>query len=76
MIPGHGVPLADKSSITERRKYLEALMAAVKKANDDGMPADQIPEKVRVPEFAYLRGYELNIRDNVRRMQAYYGIGE
>ena len=76
MIPGHGVPLADKSSITERRKYLEALMAAVKKANDDGMPADQIPEKVRVPEFAYLRGYELNLRDNVRRMQAYYGIGE
>ena len=76
MIPGHGVPLADKSSITERRKYLEALMAAVKKANDEGMPGDQIPEKVRVPEFAYLRGYELNVRDNVRRMQAYYGIGE
>lgn len=76
MIPGHGVALADKSSITERRKYLEALMAAVKKANDEGMPGDQIPEKVRVPEFAYLRGYELNIRDNVRRMQAYWGIGD
>jgi glyoxylase-like metal-dependent hydrolase (beta-lactamase superfamily II) len=76
MIPGHGVPVADKSSITERRRYLEALMAAVKKAVDEGMPAADIPDKVRVPEFAYLRGYELNIRDNVRRMQAFYGIGE
>jgi glyoxylase-like metal-dependent hydrolase (beta-lactamase superfamily II) len=76
MIPGHGVPVADKSSITERRRYLDALMAAVKKAVDDGMPAADIPEQVRVPEFAYLRGYELNIRDNVRRMHAYYAIGE
>jgi glyoxylase-like metal-dependent hydrolase (beta-lactamase superfamily II) len=76
MIPGHGVAIADKSSITERRRYLEALMAAVKAAVDAGMPASEIPDKVRVPEFAYLRGYELNIRDNVRRMQAYYGIGE
>lgn len=76
LIPGHGAPIADKSSITERRRYMEALMSAVKKAIDDGMPQDQIPEKVRVPEFAYLRGYETNIRDNVRRMQAYYGIGE
>lgn len=76
MIPGHGVPLADKSSLTERRKYLEALMAAVKKAVDEGMPPNEVGEKVRVPEFAYLRGYEINIRDNVRRIQAYYGIGE
>ncbi|MDX2143344.1 MAG: MBL fold metallo-hydrolase [Rhodospirillaceae bacterium] len=76
MIPGHGVPIADKSSLTERRRYLEALMAAVKKAVDEGMPPNEIPDKVRVPEFAYLRGYELNVRDNVRRMQAFYGIGE
>ncbi|MSO97503.1 MAG: MBL fold metallo-hydrolase [Rhodospirillaceae bacterium] len=76
IIPGHGVPLADKSALTERRHYLEAVMAAVKKATDEGMPADQIADKVRVPEFAYLRGYDINVRDNVRRMQAFYGIGE
>ena len=76
MIPGHGVAMADKSSITERRRFLEALMAAVKKAIDQGMPPAEIPDKVRVPEFAYLRGYDANIRDNVRRMQAFYGIGE
>ncbi|MBL8642619.1 MAG: MBL fold metallo-hydrolase [Rhodospirillaceae bacterium] len=76
LIPGHGVPIADKSSLNERRRYMEALMAAVKKAIDEGMPGNEIPDKVRVPEFAYLRGYETNIRDNVRRIQTYYGIGE
>ncbi len=76
LIPGHGPPVADKSSLTERRRYLEALMAAVKAAMDAGMPAREIEEKVRVPEFAYLRGYDINVRDNVRRIQAYYAIGE
>ncbi|MDX2224233.1 MAG: MBL fold metallo-hydrolase [Rhodospirillaceae bacterium] len=74
-INGHGVTLSHPSALTERRRYLEALMAAVKKAIDDGMPPTEIPDKVRLPEFAYLRGYEANIRDNVRRVQTFYGIG-
>jgi glyoxylase-like metal-dependent hydrolase (beta-lactamase superfamily II) len=75
MIPGHGVPLADKSALTERRTFLEALMAAVKKEMDAGTPANEIPDKVKLPQYAYLRGYEQNLRDNVRRIQTYYAIG-
>lgn len=75
IVNGHGITLSHPSSISERRRYVEALMVAVKKAIDDGMPPNDIPEKVRLPEFAYMRGYEQYIRDNVRRIQTYYGIG-
>jgi glyoxylase-like metal-dependent hydrolase (beta-lactamase superfamily II) len=75
IIPGHGVPLADKSALTERRTYLEALMAAVKAETDAGTPINLVPDKVKLPQFAYLRGYDRNLRDNVRRMQTFYGIG-
>jgi glyoxylase-like metal-dependent hydrolase (beta-lactamase superfamily II) len=75
IINGHGITLSHPTAMTERRRYVEALMVAVKKAIDDGMPPTEIPDKVRLPEFAYMRGYELNIRDNVRRIQTFYGIG-
>ncbi len=75
IINGHGVSVVHPSALNERRRYLEALMAAVKKAVDDGMPANKIPDEVRLPDFAYLRGYEANIRDNVRRIQTFYAIG-
>lgn len=75
IINGHGVTLVPPSALVERRRYVEALMAAVKRAMDEGMPPNDIPEKVRLPEFGYLRGYEANIRDNVRRMQTFYAIG-
>ncbi len=74
-INGHGITLSHPSGLTERRRYVEALMVAVKAAIDAGMPPQDIPEKVRLPEFAYLRGYDQNIRDNVRRIQTFYGIG-
>jgi glyoxylase-like metal-dependent hydrolase (beta-lactamase superfamily II) len=75
ILPGHGVPLAHMSSITERREYLEALMAAVKADIDAGIPRPQIPDRIRLPKFAHLRGYEQNLRDNARRISAFYGIG-
>ena len=75
VIPGHGVPVAPKSALAERRAYLEALMAAVKAEIDAGTPGGAIPDKVKLPQFAHLRGYERNIRDNVRRIQTFYGIG-
>jgi glyoxylase-like metal-dependent hydrolase (beta-lactamase superfamily II) len=75
VIPGHGVPVAHKSALAERRAYLEALMAAVKAEIDAGTPVNAIPDKVKLPQFAHLRGYERNLRDNVRRIQTFYGIG-
>lgn len=73
MIGGHGSLLSHPSAVTERRMYLEALLAAVKEARENGVT--NIREMVRLPEYEYLRGYDSRIEDNVRRIQTYYGIG-
>ncbi len=73
IIGGHGALVAHPSAVTERRMYLEALMAAVRSARETGQ--SNIRETVRLPQYEYLRGYEDRIEDNVRRMQTYYGIG-
>lgn len=77
-VGGHGVPLAEKSRLGERREYLEALMAETKKEMDAGTPVLQIPDVVAErlrPRFAQLRGFEAIVRDNVRRTLAYYAMG-
>ncbi len=77
-VGGHGVPLADKSRLGERREYLEALMAETKKEWEAGTPVDQIPEIVAArlrPRFEYLRGFNGIVRDNVRRTLSYYAMG-
>jgi glyoxylase-like metal-dependent hydrolase (beta-lactamase superfamily II) len=77
-VGGHGVPLADKSRLGERREYLEALMAETKREMDAGTPIEQIPELVAERlrgRFAHLRGFNGIVRDNVRRTMAYYGMG-
>lgn len=73
ILGGHGALVAHPSAVTERRMYLEALMDAVRTANETGQ--SNIRETVRLPQYEYLRGYEDRIEDNVRRMQTYYGIG-
>ena len=77
-VGGHGVPLADKSRLGERREYLEALMSETKKEMDTGTAEAQIPEIVAErlrARFAHLRGFNGIVRDNVRRAMAYYGMG-
>jgi glyoxylase-like metal-dependent hydrolase (beta-lactamase superfamily II) len=77
-VGGHGVPLADKSRLGERREYLEALMAETKREMDAGTPEAQIPDLVAErlrSRFAHLRGFNGIVRDNVRRTMAYYGMG-
>jgi len=73
MIGGHGSLLSHPSAVTERRMYLEALVAAVKQARAAGQA--NLRKTVRLPEYDYLRGYDDRIEDNVRRIQTYYGIG-
>lgn len=77
-VGGHGIPLADKWRLAERREYVEALMAETKREMDAGTPLDQIPEVVagRLRErFEHLRGFNAIVRDNVRRAMAYWGMG-
>jgi glyoxylase-like metal-dependent hydrolase (beta-lactamase superfamily II) len=77
-VGGHGIALAPKSRLAERREYLEALMTETRRELDAGTPLDQIPEVVagRLRErFAHLRGFNGIVRDNVRRTITYYGMG-
>jgi hypothetical protein len=77
-VGGHGIPLAPKSRLVERREYVEALMAETKKELDAGTPEGQIPDVVagRLAErFQHLRGFNGIVRDNVRRTITYYGMG-
>lgn len=77
-VGGHGIALAPKSRLAERRQYLEALMTETRRELDAGTPLDQVPDVVagRLRErFAHLRGFNGIVRDNVRRTITYYGMG-
>lgn len=77
-VGGHGIPLAPKSRIAERREYLEALLQETRRELDARTPLEQIPDVVagRLRErFAHLRGFNGIVRDNVRRTITYYGMG-
>jgi glyoxylase-like metal-dependent hydrolase (beta-lactamase superfamily II) len=77
-VGGHGIPLADKSRLGERRDYLEALMAETKREMDAGTPLEQIPDVVagRLRErFQHLRGFNGIVKENVRRTMTYWGMG-
>ena len=77
-VGGHGVPLAPKWRLAERREYVEGLMQETKRELDAGTPIDKIPDVVadRLREkFQHLRGFNGLVRDNVRRTITYYGMG-
>ena len=77
-VGGHGIPVAPKSRLTERREYLEALMTETKRELDAGTELEQIPDIVATrltTKFKHLRNFNLWVRDNVRRTITYYGMG-
>ena len=77
-IGGHGVPLAPKWRLAERREYVEALMQETRAEMLAGTASEKIPDLVaaRLRErFEHLRGYNGTVRDNVRRTITYYGMG-
>jgi glyoxylase-like metal-dependent hydrolase (beta-lactamase superfamily II) len=77
-VGGHGVPLADKWRLGERREYIEALMAETKTEMDAGTPLERIPDVVADRlrgRFEHLRGFNVIVKDNVRRAMAYWGMG-
>ncbi|MCB2107888.1 MAG: MBL fold metallo-hydrolase [Rhodobacteraceae bacterium] len=75
IVPGHRMPTAPISAVTERRAYVEALMLAVKKEIEAGTPMNQIPDKIALPEFAHMRNYDTQIKENVRRVLTHYNMG-
>ncbi len=77
-VGGHGVPLAPKSRLRERREYVEALMMETKRELDAGTAGEQIPDIVADrlrSRFEHLRGFSGIVRDNVRRTITYYAMG-
>ncbi len=77
-VGGHGVPLAPKARLRERREYLEALMQETQRELDAGTPGEQIPDIVAARlrgRFEQLRGFNGVVRDNVRRTITYYAMG-
>ena len=77
-VGGHGIPVAPKARIAERREYIEALMTETRLAYEAGVPIreipDQVAEKLR-KRFDHLRGFNGIVRDNVRRTLSYYAMG-
>lgn len=77
-VGGHGIPLAPKAALAERRAYLETLMQAVSRELDAGTPERTIPNVVveaLQPEFGHLRNFDAWAPGNVRRVITYYGMG-
>jgi glyoxylase-like metal-dependent hydrolase (beta-lactamase superfamily II) len=77
-VGGHGIPVAEKNRLAERRAYLEALLEETRRELEAGTQIDDIPAVVAAKlqgRFAHLRGFNGIVRDNVRRAITYYGMG-
>lgn len=77
-VGGHGIPVAEKNRLAERRAYLEALLEETRRELDAGTAIEEIPQVVASRlqgRFAHLRGFSGIVRDNVRRAITYYGMG-
>ena len=77
IISGHGVPIAHPSAVTERRRYIEALISVVGKARDDGLQgADRraFIDRELAP-YAYMRNFDSTIDTHIRRIQTFHGTG-
>ncbi|MDX2223214.1 MAG: MBL fold metallo-hydrolase [Rhodospirillaceae bacterium] len=75
MIPGHRMATAPIGELSERRAYVEALMVAVKKEIEAGTPMDDIPDRIALPQFAHMRNYDTQLKENVRRVLTHYNMG-
>lgn len=75
MIGGHGPALAPREAVTERREYLEALKAEVRRLLDEGVHWRAVPDAVELDGFAHLGGIDQNLRGNALRIALYYQMG-
>jgi glyoxylase-like metal-dependent hydrolase (beta-lactamase superfamily II) len=75
VIEGHGPPSAPLLAATERREYLEALMAGVKAEMAKGTAADKIPDALDMARFRHMANFDRYFKENVERVVSYYTIG-
>jgi glyoxylase-like metal-dependent hydrolase (beta-lactamase superfamily II) len=77
MTGNHGIPVAGRDALNQRRRYLEALMREVKAALDSGeFQGEEMYEAIVLPEeFRNMRGYDRHIRRAAERIAYYYGMG-
>jgi len=75
MIGGHGVPIAPKSAVSERRRYFEAMFNAVKAEFEKGTNPFEIADKIDLPEFKHLRNYDALKARNAERFVAFFALG-
>ena len=76
MVGAHGIPVAPRDALSQRRRYLEALMAAVRQAIDDGKRMDALYDSIELPqEFKDLRGYNTQLKRAAERIYHFYTMG-
>ena len=74
-LPGHGPAVAPKSAMTEIRGYLEALMTAVRMELETGTPIIDVADKISLPEYEHLRGYDEYLAKNADRIRVFFATG-
>ena len=75
IVGGHGIPFGARDAVTQRRKFLEQLMAYVEPLYAKGTPMDEMIAKADFPEFREVRGYKEQIGRAVERIYHYYEMG-
>jgi glyoxylase-like metal-dependent hydrolase (beta-lactamase superfamily II) len=62
MVGAHGIPVAPREALVQRRRYMEALIAAVQASIDEGKRMDQLYGALELPEeFQQMRGYQAQL---------------
>ncbi len=75
VVGGHGVPFGGRDAVTQRRKFLEQLMAYVGPAYAAGKSLDEIVAGADLPDFHEVRGYKEQIARATERIYRYYEMG-
>lgn len=75
-VGGHGIPVAPKEAMAQRRRYLEALMQAVQDGIAQGQRLEALYDTIELPqEFREMRGYDTHIRRAAERIYHFYTMG-
>ena len=70
------MPVAPREALSQRRRYLQALMTAVREGMEKGLRYEALYDSIQLPqEFRDMRGYDLQLRRGAERIFHYYNMG-
>ena len=76
MVGAHGIPVAPREALSQRKRYLESLMTAVQQGIEDGKRLDALYDTIELPEeFRSIRGYDTQLKRAAERIYHYYTMG-